>query len=279
MFTGYNNKFNIEKPDELLEVGQLTKKMTVIPIDNLDLTAGALRAKLRQLADKDKAVILKGFFKTGPGEYGAGDIFLGVIVPKARALAKEFRDLSLKDAFSLLRSRVHEERLTALFILILKFNAGDTVQREKIYRLYLKHAKFINNWDLVDLSAPNIVGTFLGDKSRKPLYALASSANLWERRIAILATFYFIKRADFKDCLAISRLLLADKEDLIHKAAGWMLREVGKKDLAIEDKFLKAHYRRMPRTMLRYAIEKFPEEKRRAYLKGDIISRAMKSGE
>jgi len=216
---------------------------------------------------------LKYFFKTGPGEYGAGDIFLGVIVPKARALAKEFKDMSLSGVSSLLRSRVHEERLAALFILILKFNEGEPAQRGKIYRLYFKYTKFINNWDLVDLSAPNIVGAFLWDKNRKPLYSLASSANLWQRRIAILATFYFIKRADFKDCLAISRLLLADKEDLIHKAVGWMLREVGKKNPAIEEKFLKAHYKTMPRTMLRYAIEKFPEQKRRAYLKRDIISR------
>lgn len=226
----------------------------------------ALRERLRQQADSAKAKVLKRFFKMRPGEYGEGDIFLGVTVPKTRNIAKEFQHLSLKDAASLLRSKLHEERLAALLILILKYNKAQAPGKEKIYRLYLKHTRYINNWDLVDLSAPSIAGAFLWDKSRKPLYALAKSKRLWERRISLLANFYFIRNGDFDDALRIACLLLNDKEDLIHKALGWMLREIGKRDQTREEEFLDTHHSIMPRTALRYAIERFPESKKRYYM-------------
>jgi len=225
-------------------------------------------AKLRALGDSRKAEDLQRFFKTGTGEYGEGDVFLGIRVPVLRKLATEYRDLTLGQAKKLLRSAIHEERLLALFILIDIFAKGSDVAKRQIYHLYLEHTQFVNNWDLVDASAEHIVGAYLWDKDKAPLLELAGSSLLWERRIAILSTFHFIKRGEFEATLKIARLLLADSEDLIHKAVGWMLREVGKRNLATEEAFLKKHYRKMPRTMLRYAVEKFPEEKRRAYLHG-----------
>jgi 3-methyladenine DNA glycosylase AlkD len=174
----------------------------------------------------------------------------------------------LSEIVRLLRSSIHEERLVALLILVRAFSKGDSVLQKKIYGLYLKNTKYINNWDLVDLTAPNIVGTFLLDKSRKPLYDLARSNDLWRRRISIMATFAFIKQNDFDDTLRLSIMLLADDHDLIHKAAGWMLREIGKRSLCAEEQFLKRYYKKMPRTMLRYAIERFPEAKRKKYLNG-----------
>jgi len=225
------------------------------------------RRQLRKYADKEKARVLLRFFKTGPGEYAQGDIFLGVMVPFTRKVVKEFQDLPLSDVIKLLRSKIHEERLLALFILVQQFNKADTRVKEKIYKAYLANTKFINNWDLVDLSAPQIVGGFLKDKDRKVLYKLAKSPLLWERRIAILATFAFIRSGDFDDTFSITRLLLCDKEDLIHKACGWMLREAGKRDAAAEEQFLRKNCKIMPRTMLRYAIEKFPQAKRKSFLK------------
>ncbi len=234
------------------------------------MTAETIRKKLRRLSSRKKAKILQGFFKTGPGQYGEGDIFLGITVPVLRKVSKEHAGMPLSEVVLLLRSSVHEERLLSLFMLVYSFTKGGTAVQKKIYSLYLRNSKYINNWDLVDLTAPNIVGAYLLDKNRKPLYALAQSKNLWSRRIAILATFQFIKQQDFDDTLKIATMLLEDEHDLIHKAVGWMLREVGKRSLTAEERFLKQHYRKMPRTMLRYAIERFPETKRKRYLKGDI---------
>ena len=229
-----------------------------------------IQKKLKALGNEEKAIKHQSFFKTGPGEYGEGDIFVGVTVPELRKLAKEYKTIPSEEVKQLLQSPIHEERLLSLFLLIHRYSKGDEPEKKRIYELYLKNTKFINNWDLVDSSAGQIVGAFLFDKSKKPFYDLVKSENLWERRISIISTFYFIKRNQFSDTLKISKILLSDKEDLIHKAVGWMLREVGKRDISIEEKFLKKHYKNMPRTMLRYAIEKLPELKRQRYLKGKI---------
>ena len=210
------------------------------------------------------------YFKTGPGEYGEGDIFLGITVPEIRKLAKEYPDLSLAETIQLLQSTIHEERLLALLLLVRAYAKADARTKKHIYDLYLENTHYINNWDLVDASAMHIVGAFLMDKSKKILHNLARSNNLWERRIAVMATFHFIKQDAFVESLAIARKLLTDEEDLIHKAVGWMLREIGKRSIQIEERFLKEHYKKMPRTMLRYAIERFPEAKRQRYLKGEI---------
>jgi 3-methyladenine DNA glycosylase AlkD len=229
-----------------------------------------IQKKLKELRNEEKAKKHQSFFKTGPGEYGEGDIFVGVTVPELRKLAKEYKTIPSEEVKQLLQSPIHEERLFSLFLLIHRYSKGDEPEKKRIYELYLKNTKFINNWDLVDSSAGHIVGAFLFDKSKKPLYDLVKSNNLWERRISIISTFYFIKRNQFSDTLKISKILLSDKEDLIHKAVGWMLREIGKRNMSIEEDFLKKHYKNMPRTMLRYAIEKFPESKRQRYLKGKI---------
>ncbi|MFH1682998.1 MAG: DNA alkylation repair protein [Candidatus Woesearchaeota archaeon] len=221
---------------------------------------------LQRLANPKQAQLLQGFFKTGKGQYGEGDIFLGIKVPEQRKVAKKYLDLSLKDLQSLLSSKIHEYRLTALFILVDQYKKADPKKKKVIFDFYLKNTKNINNWDLVDLSAPNIVGEYLLENDRKILYKLAKSDLLWERRIAVLATFYFIKNNQFEDSLKIAEILLQDKHDLIHKAVGWMLREIGKRNQAVEERFLKKYYHLMPRTMLRYAIERFEEKKRKAYL-------------
>jgi 3-methyladenine DNA glycosylase AlkD len=234
------------------------------------MTIEIIRTKLRKAADKDKAKILQRFFKTGPGEYGEGDIFLGISVPVLRKMSKEFDGMPFNETMQLLKSTVHEERLLALLLLVRAFSKGDKAIQKRIFNIYLKNTKHINNWDLVDLTAPNIVGEYLRDKSRKPLYTLAKSNNLWKRRIAIMATFSFIRQNDFDDTLNISHLLLTDHHDLIHKAVGWMLREIGKRSPLAEEHFLQQHYRKMPRTMLRYAIERFPGAKRKKYLNGTI---------
>jgi len=234
------------------------------------MTAEHIRKRLRELEDPDNAKILQRFFKTGPGEYGEGDLFLGIPVPRLRKISKECDATAMGEVEALLKSSVHEERLLALLILIQKYNGEDETGKKSIYTLYLKSTRWINNWDLVDLSAPNIVGEFLMRRSRKPLYKLAHSPVLWNRRVAILATFRFIKERQFDDTLGISEILLRDKEDLIQKAVGWMLREVGKRDPHAEEGFLKEHYRQMPRTMLRYAIERFPAAKRALFMKGGI---------
>ncbi|MBW2603485.1 MAG: DNA alkylation repair protein [Deltaproteobacteria bacterium] len=234
------------------------------------MTHQKIKKRLRQLANKEKAEILQRFFKTGPGEYGEGDVFIGVKAPDLRKVAKDFRDIAVEDVIVLLESAIHEERLLALLILVRRYVNGDETDKKRIYRLYLKETKFINSWDIVDGSAHHIVGDYLMDKNKAPLYRLAKSKDLWERRIAILATFYFIKHGKYEETLKIAKILLADREDLIHKAVGWMLREIGKRDIIFEEMFLKQHYKEMPRTMLRYAIEKFPEPKRQMYLKGKI---------
>lgn len=239
-------------------------------VKTLTLRLDQARRELNRFSNRRKATVLGRFFKTGPGGYGEGDTFIGVAVPDTRRVAREFCDLSQSDVKRLLTSLIHEERLLALFILNQQYVKGRAVTKRWIYDLYLTHTQYINNWDLVDSSAPNIVGRHLFERSRRPLYKLARSRNLWERRIAILATLFFIKNDDFDDTLAISEILLADDHDLIHKAVGWMLRETGKRDLRREETFLASNYRRMPRTMLRYAIEKFPEQKRQRYLKGRI---------
>jgi 3-methyladenine DNA glycosylase AlkD len=223
---------------------------------------------MRELADGERARVLKRFFKTGPGEYGEGDRFLGITIPELRKLAKEYRSIRPEEVLAFLASEYHEERMLALLMLIHAYSKGDGLTKAEIYELYLKNTRFINNWDLVDVSAPRLVGDFLFTRSREPLYTLARSASLWERRIAIMSTFHFIRKADYSDSLKISEVLLGDREDLIHKAVGWMLREIGKSDLPAEEAFLRERYRMMPRTMLRYAIERFPEPKRQMYLKG-----------
>lgn len=246
-----------------------------------------IRNDLQRLADDNKAAILQRFFKTKKGEYGEGDIFLGVMVPDIRKVAKKHKEAALAEIKDGLYSKFHEERLCALLILVARFtktssgtpfplsgvpnrskSAPKLVSKKEIFDFYLKNIKQVNNWDLVDLTAPKIVGEYLVDKSRAILYKLAKSKNLWERRVAIISTFAFIRRQDFADTLKISEILLQDKHDLIHKAVGWALREVGKKSLITEEKFLKKYYQKMPRTMLRYAIEKFPEGKRLWYLRG-----------
>jgi len=229
-----------------------------------------LRKEIKSLSSPEVLKTMQWFFKTGKGEYGEGDVFVGLKVPTQRKLAGEFRDLSLRDLKILLNSPVHEERLISLFILVDKYEKGDKKEKEIIFSFYLKNRKGINNWDLVDLSAPKIIGKHLFTKDKSLLFKFAVSKNLWERRIAVLSTYEFIRNNDFKTTLKIAELLLEDEHNLIHKAVGWMLREIGKRDLQAEEKFLKIHYKKMPRTMLRYAIEKFPETKRKKYLQGKI---------
>jgi 3-methyladenine DNA glycosylase AlkD len=227
--------------------------------------------ELRALASPEIAANLQRFFKTGPGQYGEGDVFLGIKVPVLRALVKQYRDTaSLDDVACMLTSKYHEERLFALLLLVQLHQRGDAAQQQATFDLYLGSTRYINNWDLVDVSAPRIVGCHLQERPRKILRQLARSSLLWERRISILATAWFIRLDDFDDTLLIAKILLHDEHDLMHKAVGWMLREVGKRDLAAEEGFLKLHYRNMPRTMLRYAIERFPESKRQNYLRGKV---------
>ena len=223
-------------------------------------------SRLREFADRERAKVSLRFFKTAPGEYGEGDRFLGIRVPDLRRVAREFRSLSLKDVATLLASRWHEERLLALVILVNQYERGTDPDREAIYRLYLTSTDRINNWDLVDASAAQIVGAHLLDRDRRVLYRLAKSRSVWERRIAIIATARFIRSGQFDDTFAIVEKLLDDEHDLIHKAAGWMLREIGKRNREAEERFLRKHAVRMPRTMLRYAIERFPEALRKMYL-------------
>ena len=232
------------------------------------MVMGEIQDELSRLANARQAAILQRFFKTGPGEYGEGDRFRGIRVPVLRKLARKYRQLPVAAAADLLQSAYHEDRLLALFILIEHYYKGAGDVRSAIHHLYLEHTTFVNNWDLVDASAPHLVGHFLKDRRKDTLTRLAASANLWERRLAIMATFAFIKEGNFDETLRIAYLLLGDPEDLIHKAVGWMLREVGKRDLARLKVFLGVHHQEMPRTMLRYAIEKFPEAQRQAYLKG-----------
>ena len=234
------------------------------------ISAALMRRMLRELADPAIAEHSQRFFKTGKGEYGEGDLFLGIRVPVIRKEVKKCQGAALLEVDKLLKSKFHEERLMALLLLVQKFARGNEGEKKAIYQLYLDRTKYINNWDLVDCSAPNIVGGYLENRNRRILRKLARSSSLWERRIAIMATFQFIRSNDYDDALSISTMLLSDEEDLIHKAVGWMLREVGNRDRKAEVVFLKAHYKNMPRTMLRYAIEKFPQATRKRYLEGKI---------
>jgi 3-methyladenine DNA glycosylase AlkD len=235
------------------------------------MKAEDIRRELKSMADPGKAAIMQRFFKTGPGQYGEGDIFIGVMVPQSRRVAKKFCQLPLGEVRTLLYSHIHEERLVALLILAWSYSSvsSSREKEEQIVKFYLDNIKQVNNWDLVDLSAPNILGAHLVDRERSLLYMLAGSENVWERRIAIIATHHFIRNGDFSDTLKIAEMLLQDRHDLIHKAAGWMLREVGKRDAAAQEAFLEKHWSVMPRMMLRYAIERLPESKRRRYKKAN----------
>ena len=234
------------------------------------MSLNKIKNELKQLGNPAQAIILQRFFKTGKGEYGEGDLFRGIKIPVLRKLAKNCRDLPLAGVQELLTSTFHEDRILALLVLMAKYAKADDAGKKHIYTMYLRSTRYINSWDLVDVTAHHIAGHYLADKSRDPLYCLARSEMLWERRIAIIATFYYIRRNEFEDTLKIAGMLISDPHDLMHKAVGWMLREVGKRDLQAEEQFLKTSYRQMPRTMLRYAIERFPEAKRRAYLEGTV---------
>jgi 3-methyladenine DNA glycosylase AlkD len=228
-----------------------------------------LKKEFSKLANPDKARNLEKYFKTGKGEYAEGDKFLGIVVPEQRKLVKKYAALlSLEEIQELLNTKIHEYRLTALLILVKQYQKADEKIKKQIFDFYLKNTKNINNWDLVDLSSRDIVGNYLLDKDKSILYQLANSKDLWEKRIAIISTSEFIRKSQFDDTIKISEILLKDKHDLIHKAVGWMLREVGKRNQEILESFLKKHRKIMPRTMLRYAIEKFPENKRKAFLDG-----------
>jgi len=230
-----------------------------------------IQNELRRLGNKEIAEHSQRFFKTGKGQYGEGDRFLGIRVPVLRKLAKKYRETSIDETSQLLKSHFHEERLLTLLILVGIFKKANKEDKKSVFTLYLDNTKSINSWDLVDCSAEHIVGAYLREVDKQPIYNLANSESLWERRISIMSTFHFIKHNEFIDSLRISKILLYDKEDLIHKAVGWMLREIGKRDMEAEEGFLKKHYKIMPRTMLRYSIEKFPEEKRESYLKGEVM--------
>lgn len=233
-------------------------------------TAAAIRRELRSLANPDIAAHSQRFFKTGKGEYGEGDRFLGVRVPLIRRQVRQHRDAPLHVIMSILRSRWHEERLFAVLAMVDRYARGDDNTRKIIFDNYLANLRYVNNWDLVDGSAHLIVGPWLESGSRKRLYRMAKSRNLWERRVAIMSTYHFIRQNDFSDTLAIAELLLHDEHDLIHKAVGWMLRETGNRDKKVEVEFLQGCYKKMPRTMLRYAIEKFPEHERKRWLQGKV---------
>ena len=228
-----------------------------------------IRKELREMADGGKAKILQRFFKTGKGEYGEGDVFLGLTVPEARRIALKHAGLSLSDVKKLLNSKVHEHRLVALEVLTAQYEHAKPGEQKKLVKFLLANLDRVNNWDLVDLTAPYVLGDFLVDKDRKILYRLAASQSLWRRRIAIVSTMAFIKNDDFKDTLKIAQMLMNDEHDLIHKATGWMLREIGKRDQSVLEKFLEKHAARMPRTALRYAIERFDQRKRKHYLSLD----------
>ena len=224
---------------------------------------------MKKLSNPKKAKLLSRFFKSGKGENGEGDIFLGVTVPESRKIAIKYKSLSLEEVEDLLKSKIHEERLIALLLLVHNYQKHPE-KRQEIYNFYPKSTKYINNWDLVDLSCHQIIGEYLLDKNRAVLYKLANSSNLWEKRISIISTAAFIRKNQFKDTISISKILLKDKHDLIHKAVGWMLREVGKRDKEELINFLNSHYKEMPRTMLRYSIEKLPEKQRKSYLTGEV---------
>ncbi len=225
-----------------------------------------IKKELNRLANPEKAKIYQRFFKTGKGEYGEGDVFIGLTVPVQRKLAKKYANLSFSDIEELLSNKIHEYRLTGFIILVYKFEKADEKEKKDIVDFYLRNIKWANNWDLIDCVADKILGAYLVDKDKKILYKFAKSESLWERRIAIISTFYFIKQNKFEDTLRITEILISDMHDLIHKAVGWMLREIGKRNQKAEEEFLLRHYKKMPRTMLRYAIERFDAEKKKFYM-------------
>ncbi|MDH5178944.1 MAG: DNA alkylation repair protein [Gammaproteobacteria bacterium] len=234
------------------------------------MSVSAAIDRLKELADPVTAKQQARYFKTGPGEYGEGDVFIGVRVPALRSLARQLSGLSVSEMVELLQSDIHEQRLLALLLLVQRYRCGSEAEQKKIFTAYLSNTRYINNWDLVDVSAEKIVGAWLYERDRSVLDKLAASRDLWRRRISIMATLYFIRQGEFRPTLKLARVLLGDQHDLIHKAVGWMLREVGNRDQEVAEVFLRRHYRVMPRTMLRYAIEKFPPALRKKYLAGQI---------
>ncbi len=234
------------------------------------MTAKAMHAELQGLGDVSIAEHSARFFKAGPGEYGEGDCFHGIRVPVLRSKVRKFRGAPLRAIISLLKSKWHEERLFAVLLLVQEYQRGSGAAKAAVYRAYLANRQYVNNWDIVDSSAHLIVGPHLEAGQRETLYELAKSEQLWDRRIAMMATYHYIRQQDFSDALQIAVLLLHDEHDLIHKVVGWMLREIGNRDREAEEQFLQSHYTQMPRTMLRYAIEKFPESRRKAYLHGNV---------
>jgi len=229
-----------------------------------------VRGELKRHANPQKKKVLQSFFKTGPGQYAEGDVFIGVTVPDCRKTALACTQISRRDIQTLLESEIHEERLVALLILVEWFKRSETLERKKIFDFYLKNSTGVNNWDLVDLTADKIVGAFLLDRDKKPLYRLVHSSSLWERRISVVATLHFIRAGRFNDTLALVQILMGDAHDLMHKACGWMLREVGKRDEAVLESFLKKNCRHMPRTMLRYSIERLSRTKKKKYMQGQV---------
>ncbi len=224
---------------------------------------------LKEISDPERAIQMERYFKTGKGEYGEGDIFMGISMPVLRKTIKKFK-LPLQETEKLLQSKYHEARMAALLLLIKEFNSAEESGKEEIVQFYLENRSYVNNWDLVDSSAHHILGPWLSDRDRSQLFELAKSDSIWDRRIAVLTTSHFIDNMDFHTTLELAPLLLKDKEDLIHKALGWMLREIGKRDKQTETEFLVKHYHEMPRTMLRYAIEKYTPNERQAFLKGTL---------
>ena len=239
----------------------------------MSVTASMIINNLEALSNSEAALFARRYFKTGPGEYAEGDLFRGIRVPVLRKMVPSLDGTPLPEVIRLLESAFHEDRLLALLLLMRRFAKGNEALHQQIHEIYLEHTRYINNWDLVDISAQYLVGAFLHLRDRALLYQLAASESLWERRIAVMATFYFIRKGEFEDTLALAELLLDDPEELLHKATGWMLREIGKRDLPTLESFLRFHYRRMPRVMLRYAIERLPEERRLLYLKGMVTTR------
>lgn len=234
------------------------------------MTAAFILDELLSVANPEKAAFLQRFFKTGPGQYAEGDVFLGLVVPLTRSIAKANKKTPLEELQKLIESPYHEARLCALLIVVERFKKATPEEQEKLYRFYLSNATRINNWDLVDVTCPHVVGTYLLDKDRSSLHALARSENLWEQRIAIVSTLTFIRHREYDDTLALAEYFLTHPHDLIHKAVGWMLREVGKKDRDTLTAFLERHATRLPRTALRYAIEHYPEDQRLYFLKKKI---------
>jgi len=226
-----------------------------------------IKQKLDSLADPSNQQQIQRFFKTGKGDYAEGDIFLGIRTPMLRKLAAQYQDLSLNDAEQLLQSPIHEHRSLALMLWVTQFPKANKAQQQRLFERYLQNTKFINNWDLVDISAPTLVGQYLLEKEREILYKLVASESLWERRIAVVATLTFIRHQQFEDILKFAKLLLNEPHDLIHKAVGWMLREAGKQNLSVLKAFIDEYDTQLPRTTLRYAIEHFDEEQRQFHLK------------